>query len=155
MFQKHTITKINLKMIKNKSAKVGEDEVTATTAKKKINPKEIWEAVKTVFAVLCFIAFCASIVVGFAKACNSCDAGMANDNHTAAQSAVVTVQYAADGKASKCWVTQNGALVLNGPSAAVKIADWKAYAFFAKSLGADPATCDVWNWPGQDDKAIK
>lgn len=96
------------------------------------------------------IAFVSFKMINNARGC------VAKQDHKLDQEATILVQYAADGRACKCWVTHNsGDVIVSGPSAAIRISDWKSYTFYSKTLGADPNICDVWNWTGKDSEVIE
>lgn len=66
-----------------------------------------------------------------------------------AQRAHIRVQYASDGHAVNCWVSDNDGVRVNGPTAEIYMSTWRDYKEFAKELGIDPDKCTVLNWNGK------
>ena len=81
-------------------------------------------------------------------------AKLAMKQHAENQYAYITVQYADDGHAVGCWITQHKgdtvALTENTPSAYSYISNYKDYVAYGDILRMDPKTCIVMHWEGQD-----
>lgn len=83
-------------------------------------------------------------------------AAAAKRDHQEAQYAYITVQYALDGHAVGCWVTQHKNDVIsftdNGMNMVAYsfISNYKDYVEYGSIMRYDPKMCIVWHWNGQD-----